>query len=118
MVTYDKYTLKFDDLMSPSHKYGDIIEHIYNSIPAHDIADLTKDEAKDLLGWYPALYGRMSRHFCRLLEYYEARKEGKVKDLKNAFEQALKVIKFQYDALSRKITVDKDEEGIWGATKK
>ena len=35
-----------------------------------------------------------------------------LKDLKNAYEQALRCVKFQYEALSRKITFNEDEKGL------
>lgn len=113
-VEHKKYEMSFDDVIGKP--YSDVIMAIYDSIPSHYITEITKDEVKYLFGYYPMLYSALSTHWSLLLEMYESRVDGKVKDLKNAYDQALKVVKFQYEALSRKITVDKDEEGIWGTS--
>jgi len=116
MIEYTDYSLEFDDVFRLP--YRDVVVAIYDAIPSHEIEGLTKIDLMGLLGYYPKLYTQISKHFSLLLEKYESRVDGKVKDLKNAYDQALKAIKFQYEALSRKISVDKDEDGMWSGYNK
>lgn len=85
----------------------------FGSIPTHD-KSLTIDTEKyvQLLGQYPALYQYFSEIYVYLIArtraFSEARNvAGKIRamDRRDCLEQILKVIKFEYDGLSRKTTV-------------
>jgi len=107
------YQLTFDDIIKLD--YATIIRTIYDAIPEQTLGgELDVNETRELLAYYPALYTRMSRHWSLILEKTEARVDNKWKDLKNAYDQAIKCCKLQYETLSRRITVDKDERGMWG----
>jgi len=69
-----------------------------------------------LLGEYAALYQYMSEVYvyliARVRAYTEARNTVKkiaAQDRRDCLEHILKVIKFQYDSLSRKVTVMSEE---------
>jgi hypothetical protein len=116
MIEFKRYDIDFETMLKMPYK--DVVIALYDAIPSHDMSDLTPDEARRLLGYYPDTYSVMSMHFSLLLELYRPRTHDKIYFLKGAYEQALKVVKFQYDGLSRKITVDKDEEKLGWSTKK
>jgi|GEM_PF-2938781 len=112
MVEYKPFNLELNTVLAMS--YTDVTVLVYNAIPSHELADISPEDIKFLLGYYPALYSRLSRQYCLILENYDSRTHDKYYLLKNMYEQALKVTKFQYDSLSRKITVDKEELESWG----
>lgn len=85
----------------------------FGLVPTHD-KSLTIDveEYTRLLGQYPALYQYFSEIYvyliARVRSFSEAKNTlGKIKamDRRDCLEQVLKVIKFEYDGLSRKTTV-------------
>lgn len=85
----------------------------FSSIPTHE-KSLTIDpqEYTRLLGLYPALYQYYSEIYTHLISCTRAFTEaknvvGKIKamDRRDCLEQVLKVIKFEYDGLSRKTTI-------------
>lgn len=116
MIEYKEFELDFKQAFNT--KYEDLMTAIYDAIPAHDIDDMCKEDTVKLLGYYPKLYTTLSRHFSMLLMVVQPRVYDSAYFMREAYEQALKVVKFQYDALSRKITVDKQEGGMWGSETK
>ena len=85
----------------------------FGSIPTHEKSlVIDHEEYTRLLGVYPALYQYFSEIYVYLIARTRAFAEakntvGKIKamDRRDCLEQILKVIKFEYDGLSRKTTV-------------
>jgi hypothetical protein len=90
----------------------DIRMSLFSIIEPHsNIVTLDQGNYVRLMGEYAAIYQYVSEIYCHCLSrtrYFANRKEveSKVKaqDRRDMCEQVLKVIKFNYDALSRKIT--------------
>lgn len=116
MSQYKIFKLTYQQVLDGP--YIDTVVTIYNAIPSHHVVDLLDDDIMDLLGYYPALYATLSQHYSLLLGSYSRGKYNKLFNLKQAYEQALKVVKFEYESLSRKITVVKGEKDIWGGVNK
>lgn len=86
-----------------------------------DYLDMNKDKFVFLLGYYPSIYSYVSELYTFMIDKVrEAKKaapspekhdvvDGRM-DKRDILEQVLKVVKFQYDSLSRKITVLTGEE--------
>lgn len=71
----------------------------------------------DLMGRYAALYQYFSELYTYLIgkvrDYAELKdpfRKAKAMDRRDCLEQLLKVVKFQYDSLSRKVTVMSGED--------
>ena len=103
--------LNTDNVMDLS--LDEIRDICFGSIPTHE-KSLTIDPQRyvTLLGQYPALYQYFSEIYVYLIARTRAFSEaknvvGKMKamDRRDCLEQVLKVIKFEYDGLSRKTTV-------------
>lgn len=85
----------------------------FSLVPTHeDKLFLDRDEYVALLGRYPAIYQYLSEIYvyliARVRAYSEAKnslKKMQAMDRRDCLEQILKVVKFQYDGLSRKTTV-------------
>jgi len=117
MIEYEEYKLNTVDLQTKL--WPEVVAAVYAAIPAHELHDIGRDEITQLLGYYPKLYSILSEQWSYILEHYESRVDGRTKDIKSMLEQAMKVVKFQYEALSRKITFEKEEAGItFGANAK
>lgn len=92
--------------------------YLFSLIRTHD-KSLVLDRALyvELLGQYAALYQYVSelyafmigkvRHYGELRDTF--RKMGAM-DKRDCLEQVLKVVKFEYDSLSRKVTVLESED--------
>jgi len=88
----------------------DIIESL---IPRHAGIQISSRSDVDLLiSVYPVLYQKVSILYMHLVHHVRALTKDGSKDLlaiardhRDCFEQLLKVIKLQYDSLSRRITV-------------
>lgn len=85
----------------------------FGSIPTHEKSLVVDSERyAQLLGQYPALYQYFSEIYVYLIARTRAFSEAhnitdkiKAMDRRDCLEQVLKVIKFEYDGLSRKTTV-------------
>jgi len=110
-------TLNTDDVLTTDNVMDLTLDQIrkicFGTIPTHE-KSLTIDPQTyvTLLGQYPALYQYYSEIYVYLIArtraYAEAKNVvGKIKamDRRDCLEQVLKVIKFEYDGLSRKTTV-------------
>jgi hypothetical protein len=93
--------------------YRDLMMLIYRSIPHHHIDNLPRQEIVDLCGRYPRLYSHLSFFHSLVLEKYQPRANDRWAILKNSLEQAIKVVKMQYDTLSRKYTIENEENNQW-----
>lgn len=98
------------------HSYRDIIIAIYNAIPYHPVAGLEKSEVSKIITDYANLYHYLSNVHAHLMSHYSGKVNDKFKLLKGSIDQALTVIKFQYETLSRRFTIDKDEQKFWSKT--
>ena len=108
--------LKFEDLVNWG--YSDIVENINNNIEAHpnDISD--KETINRLITDYPEMYKILSYLYSLVIEQYTPRSNDRWSLLKTSFEKFMSAIKFQYEALSRKVSINKEEEAFNPAWKK
>lgn len=89
------------------------LEIIDSLIPRHAGLQISSRSEVDLLiSIYPVLYQKVSMLYMHLVHHVRALTKDGSKDLlaiardhRDCFEQLLKVIKLQYDSLSRRITV-------------
>jgi len=90
----------------------ELIVVVDSIIPVHVDLDLSSfDEVDRLLALYPFIYQKLVRLFA--IYMHTVRKHGrektpvasKARDYRDAMEELLKVVKLQYEALSRRITV-------------
>lgn len=90
----------------------ELIVVIDSIIPVHVDLDLSSfDEVDKLLSLYPFIYQKLVRLFA--IYMHIVRRHGrektpdanKARDYRDAMEELLKVVKLQYEALSRRITV-------------
>lgn len=88
-------------------------KEVFKLIDTHvDLMDMDREKYVYLLGYYPAIYNYVSelytyeiaqvRTFTELGERFEV---ARARDKRDVLEQALKSVKLQYEALSRKVTV-------------
>jgi len=96
-----------------SFGFKPLMVKIYEAIPSHNIESLSSKERDDLLGYYPHLYMQLSELFTYLLVDPSVSRESAVKIARKGVEQALKVVKFQYEGLSRKLSFQKEEKHMW-----
>ena len=91
--------------------YGYIVDQIFVRIKLHrDIDPADTAAIYELMGYYPAIYHWLSGMYVYMIDV--ARKDARdtyKKSLRDMLEQALRSCKFQYDALSRKVTVLRGE---------
>lgn len=86
---------------------------LFSLIKTHEGSNvIDRDRYVELMGRYPALYQYFSELYTFLIgkvrDYSELKdpfRKAKAMDKRDCLEQLLKVVKFQYDALSRKVTV-------------
>lgn len=90
----------------------ELIVVVDSIIPVHVDLDLSSfDEVDKLLSLYPFIYQKLVRLFA--IYMHIVRRHGrektpdatKARDYRDAMEELLKVVKLQYEALSRRITV-------------
>lgn len=104
-------SLTTDNIMDLS--LDEIRKICFGVVPTHHEATvIDTEEYTRLLGLYPALYQYFSEIFVHLIacvrKFSQAKNtinKLKAQDRKDCLEQVLKVIKFEYDGLSRKTTV-------------
>ena len=85
----------------------------FNMVPTHEnTLQIDLQQYVYLLGQYPAIYQYLSEIYVYLVARVRAFSEAKnslkkiqAMDRRDCLEQILKVVKFQYDGLSRKATV-------------
>lgn len=116
MIEYKEMQYNLDDYLSNKVSIKNIAIDIYDAIPSHEMYEvLNLDDTKKLLSYYAQLYSITSRYHAVVMISYSQRIQDRNYFLKNILEQALKVIKFQYEALSRRITVESHEKQVWSS---
>ena len=93
--------------------FEEMSEYCYSLIKQHvDYRSMDKEQFVHLLGYYPAMYQFLSELYTTMIGKVRTATELKQTFLKQQYmdkrdvlEQVLKVCKFQYDSLSRKITI-------------
>jgi hypothetical protein len=83
-----------------------------------DYLDFNRDKFMFLLGYYPSIYSYVSELFTFMINKVREAKVGRLggdvvaarMDKRDVLDQVLKAVKFQYDSLSRKITIITAEE--------
>lgn len=103
--------LSTDNVMSLS--LDEIRKICFELVPTHEQSVIfDQQEYLALLGQYPAVYQYLSEIYVYLIARVRAFSEAKnslkkiqAMDRRDCLEQILKVVKFQYDGLSRKTTV-------------
>lgn len=96
----------------------EVRKNLFGMIPTHEsINAMSKDEFVSLLGLYPAIYQYVSEMYVYtvgLVRKYDRAKEFQNKSeamsMRDMLEQILKSVKFEYDGLSRKVSVLSVEE--------
>ena len=111
-ISHEHFNMSRDDLVVLSD-INIMIDNIYKAIPSHHVVDLSPDDKKYLLGYYPELYAKLSELFSFTLLHYDSRSNDGWKKQKFVLDQALKVVRFQYEGLSRKISDEKDQHMGW-----
>jgi len=116
MVEYSIFNLSVDDCYNQS--IDRVVTSLYDAIPSHEMYDvLVNTDVRFLLSYYSSLYTKLSRLHAIVITEYQSRTPDRSYHLKNIFEQALKAVKFQYEALSRRITIESDEKATWSNNK-
>lgn len=86
---------------------------LFDMVKTHKDLIYDQDMYVELLGYYPAIYSYMSELFVHLLNQVRiapnTEAKGQYRVRRDMLEQLLKDIRLQYDSLSRKITVMRDE---------
>ncbi len=86
---------------------------LFEKVRTHEHLISGDEEYMELLGYYPAMYSYMSELFVHLLNQVRmapsTEAKGRLRVRRDMLEQLLKNIRLQYDSLSRKITVMRDE---------
>lgn len=103
--------LSTDNVMDLS--LDEIRKICFELVPTHENSlQIDLGEYTRLLGEYPAIYQYLSEIYVYLIARVRAFTEAKnplkkiqAMDRRDCLEQILKVVKFQYDGLSRKATV-------------
>ncbi len=94
-------------------KFEDLHKYCYDMVDVH-VDYMSMDEQKFiyLLGYYPAIYNYFSGLFTFMINQVRNQMEvgdkfrtARYRDKRDLLEQVLKSIKFQYDSLSRKVTL-------------
>jgi hypothetical protein len=96
--------------------YREVIIFIYEAIPYHPVSGISKTEIDKAFEAYARLYHYLSNVHAILMIHYSGKVNDKFKLLKNSIEQALSVIKFQYNVLSRRVTINEEEDVCWTKT--
>ena len=112
----EKVKITIDTVLVMDFDYVRQILYSYVSLHA-DIAPSDKDSIIELMGYYPSIYNWISELYVFMIN--RVRRDPKNKDYlsrRDMLEQVLKDIRFQYDSLSRKITVMRDEVDDTGRT--
>jgi hypothetical protein len=111
-----KYNELLEKIMDDRYQFIDlIIKEIYDLIPEHDIYEVAihVPGINKVLSEYAALYSILSKAHSWCIVNCKPRQQDRIYYLKQVMEQALKVIKFQYETLSRRLTIEKDENFQW-----
>lgn len=94
------------------HLYNpvELTKSIMSIIPVHVGFDMSNwKEVDELLGIYSAIYYYVARLYTASIHYVRRAKEkpdlDRARDYRDSFEMILKVVKMQYDALSRRMTL-------------
>lgn len=93
--------------------YEDLHKYVFGLVEVHvDYLSIDQDKFTYLLGYYPAIYNYLSELYAFLINQVRVQMElndkftvARYRDKRDMLEQALKSVKFQYDSLSRKITL-------------
>lgn len=93
--------------------FDEVRKTLFGLVPRHD-ADVALDRGRfvELLGTYASLYQYFSELYTFLIgevrkskELKNAWKTARVMDKRDCLEQLLSATKFEYEALSRKVTI-------------
>jgi len=94
-------------------EFNDVRKQLFSKVKTHEGLLHGDEEYMELLGYYPAIYSYMSELFVYLLNQVrlapDTHTKGNYRVRRDMLEQLLKDIRLQYDSLSRKITVMRDE---------
>ena len=105
----EQVEVNIDTLMLLDYDY--MVEQVYSRIKLHmDVSPQDTGGIYELMGYYPAIYHWLSGMYVHMIN--QVRKDSKdsyKKSIRDMLEQALKDCKFQYDTLSRKVTVLRGE---------
>jgi hypothetical protein len=118
--TISKIDMLFDTLNRDKYtKYSveELINIIESIIPVHATMEITNfDEVDMLLSIYPYLFQKLMKVYAYFI--HEVRHRGadknyvaQMRSYRDAFEQLMKAVKLNYDALSRRITLNIDRRG-------
>ena len=93
--------------------FDTIRKTLFDMVKTHKDLLYDKDIYIELLGYYPAIYSYMSELYVYMLNRVRLAPDkkalGQYRVRRDMLEQLLKDIRLQYDSLSRKITVIRDE---------
>ncbi|MHA1225295.1 MAG: hypothetical protein ACTSR2_01385 [Candidatus Hodarchaeales archaeon] len=103
--------IRVDNVLSVP--FNEIRKKMFKLIKLHYKLPVDKDLYYDLLGYYPALYNYLSEIYAFLVNHVRLnRGDLEAMSKRDMFEQLLKDVKFQYDSLSRKITLVTEEKEL------
>ena len=109
MKNFEEYDI--DTLLSMP--YSDLMRLVYDSIPHHHIEGLPKSMIIDLCGRYPRIFSQLNYLHSLVIERTAPRQRDRWKVLEEGLEDAIKTVKMQYETLSRKYTINKEENTQW-----
>jgi hypothetical protein len=103
--------ITIDNILQVS--YEDLHRYIFALVEVHvDYLSIDSDKFAYLLGYYSAIYNYLSELYAFMINQVRVQMElndkftvARYRDKRDMLEQALKSVKFQYDSLSRKITL-------------
>jgi hypothetical protein len=112
-----QYDILFNDLLTPEgvfdYDVGYLADTLITLLPVH--VGITINDFADvdgLLSIYPYIYQKvviLHAHMVHKVRIYSGRgnneKLGKARDLRDTLEEILRVIKLQYESVSRRITL-------------
>lgn len=94
------------------HDVHELIVIIESIIPVHVALDINNyEEVDSLLAQYPFIYQKLVRlyaiymHLVRKNGRAKTEEANKLRDYRDVLEELLKVVKLQYESLSRRFTV-------------
>ncbi len=93
--------------------FDELHKHCFDMVEVHvDYLSIDADKFTYLLGYYPAIYNYISELFTFMIGQVRIQaqlgdkfKTSSYRDKRDLLEQVLKSLKFQYESLSRKITI-------------
>lgn len=106
----------FDKLNEDPERYGaeELVTIVEAIVPVHAILEIQNyDEVDDLLAIYPYLFQKMAKVYAFFVHktriYSQEKNIAKKNDAmacRDSFENLMKAVRLQYEALSRRITIN------------